>query len=103
MGNMKHKKAMGLSINTIIIAALGLIVLVIIAFIFRTQVGEYVRGYGETADKAIKSADENNCERLFADVTRKCSANSLESETDWTEIPGKKCPTNQKCYEYAKK
>ena len=81
---MNKKRAEGLSINMIIIAALGLIVLIIVAVIFRTQIFHYSKGYTDTANKAIESAEGQRCTSLFSMGTRKCS--STPPGTEWKKI-----------------
>ena len=61
---MKHKKAQGLSLNTIIIAVLVLIVLVILVLIFSGKMGSFRRGINACDGKCVSSAsscgeDEN--------------------------------------------
>lgn len=58
-----NKKSQGLSLNMIIIAALGLIVLVIIAFIFRGESGKFVKSTNCPARNGVCLADnlEKGC------------------------------------------
>jgi len=97
-----NKKRAGLSINMIIVAALGLIVLVIVAFIFRTQVIDYASKYTQTADSAVKSAEGKTCATLFS--TRKCSANK-PTPGEWTPVSGEwtDCGKDKKCWEEVEK
>ena len=98
----KNKKAQGLSLNMIIIAVLGLIVLVIIAVIFRSHILAYSKGYKDTADKAISSADGEKCISILSSLNRKCSEDSPGQ--DWGEVPLEKekwadCKEKEKCWE----
>ena len=54
---MKSKKAQGLSLNTIIIAAIALIVLVVLVMVFTGRMGGFTRGLGKatTCDQACKA------------------------------------------------
>jgi len=55
---MLSKKAQGISINTIIIAAIALIVLVVLVMIFTGRLGLFSKGVEETTtcDQACKAA-----------------------------------------------
>ena len=46
---MLSRKAQGISINTIIIAAIALIVLVVLVMVFTGRIGVFSKGVGETA------------------------------------------------------
>lgn len=103
--SMNKKRAQGLSLNMIIVAAIGLIVLIIIAVIFREHIVSYSKGYKETADKAIESAEGERCVSLFSTTTRKCSENAPDE--GWKEITLEKdkwtdCKENEKCWEKIK-
>ena len=88
---MNKKRAEGLSINMIIIAALGLIVLVIVAVILKTQLSHYSVGYKDTADKAIKSAEGYRCVPLFLGTTRRCTEiQPTATNGEWKPIPPEK-------------
>ena len=65
-------KAQGLSLNMIIVAALVLIVLVIVAVIFRTQILHYAKGYRNIGDQAIAGANGTMCSSFFS-TDRYCS------------------------------
>lgn len=54
---MPSKKAQGISINTIIIAAIALIVLVVLVMIFTGRMGMFTKGVAGTGD-ASKSCSE---------------------------------------------
>lgn len=97
---MKKKSAQGLSIEYVIIAAIGFIVLVIIAIIFRTHSTRYSKGYSDTADSAIESAKGNRCQALFMEETRRCHANGPPTEGTWQVVEGKwtDCKENEQCY-----
>lgn len=95
---MAKKRAVGLSIETIIIAALGFVVLVIVAVIVRTQLGHYSKGYKDTADNAIKSAEGKCISSPFSATTKKCSKDDLSS-AGWKQVEGKCDKVDEKCYE----
>jgi len=78
---MSSKKAQGISINTIIIAAIALIVLVVLVMVFTGNIGKWVGG----VDSCINKGGE-------------CKA-SCVTETE-QEITGTDCSketTNNKC------
>ena len=55
---MKNKKSQGMPINTIIIAALALIVLVILIAIFTGQIGKTAQNLGSCITKGGKCAND---------------------------------------------
>ncbi len=60
------KRAVSLSMNTIVIAALALLILVILILVFRTQITKTAKSYMDIGDKAAQEADtSNNCQSLF--------------------------------------
>jgi len=89
----KIKKAQGMSINTVIIAAIALIVLVVLVAIFTGRIGMFSKGIGETSA---------NCQELciargYPNGGSWVSGISLpESNTE--KLPGIKGPTNEECY-----
>jgi len=97
---MNKKRAEGLPLNMIIIAAIGLIVLVVVVIIFKTSVGSSAKGYKETADKAIQSAEGERCQTFFS--TRRCSTNSPEPIIEWRKVNPTKdkwSDCNENCWE----
>lgn len=81
------RKAQGLSINTIVIAALALVVLVLLILVVRTQLQKGTQKYIDisgTAEKEAKAKDI--CETMFALHTRKCIAGSCPK--DFIQLPG---------------
>jgi len=99
---MKKKRAAGLSMDIIIIAAIGFMVLIIVAAIFKGQSSRYSKGYSDVAEEAIKTAEGNTCAALFAGETRKCFADGPPKEGNWdsTPVPGEweDCKPDKKCY-----
>jgi len=69
---MVRKKGQGLSFTMIIIASLGVLVLIIVGFIFKESILTYTKGYKTTADSALNQADGTACKSLF-DTNRKCA------------------------------
>jgi hypothetical protein len=95
------KKKAQLSLQMIIVAALGLIVLVILAIIFKEHISSYAAGYKSTADNAIESAEGERCVSILTTNPRKCSDTPPSEE--WTEVTLTKdkwsdCE-DEKCYE----
>lgn len=100
-----NKKAQGLSLNMIIVAAIGFIVLIIVAIIFRTQIIDFANKYRDTADKTIESAEGERCVTFF--TTRICSADSPQPSEEWKKISPEKekwtdCKENEECWEKIK-
>ena len=101
----ENKRGQGLSLNVIIVAAIGLFVLIILAIIFRQHIGSYVKGYKETADEAIGAAKGERCKSFLSDTTRKCSDVNPEvgkwrkviSGGGWEDCDENK---NEECWEY---
>jgi ABC-type cobalt transport system substrate-binding protein len=58
--NLNSKKAQGLSLQTIIIAALVIIVLVVMIAIFTGKIGDYRRSL-DTCSSSITSSTEGSC------------------------------------------
>ena len=60
------KRAVSLSMNTIVIAALALLILVILILVFRTQITKTAKSYMDIGDKAAQEADTStSCQSLF--------------------------------------
>jgi hypothetical protein len=81
------RKAQGLSINTIVIAALALVVLILLILVVRTQLQKGTQKYIDisgTAEKEAKSKDI--CETMFALHTRKCVSGACPK--DFVALPG---------------
>lgn len=80
-----NKKGQSISINTIIIAALALAVLVVLFAIFTGRIGGFSKGVGETA------SCENSCRALGMSKSE-VHKNNLQIEckdrTDRTYVPG---------------
>lgn len=93
------KKAFEMSINAIVIAALALLVLIILALVFSSQVREGVKKYlgiSSSAEEDIKSKDK--CETFFSG--RQCFAS--KPEQGYILLPGtwKDCQEKGfQCYE----
>lgn len=81
---MKSKKGQGLSLSTIVIAAIVLLVLIVIIAIFRTQITGIAKGFTGISEDAQTKAEESkgglsdifgtSCE----DGEQKCSLNVLK-------------------------
>ncbi len=71
------KKAQGLPVNTIILAVLGLVVLIILILLVKTQLQKGSGKYSNiTSSAEIEAKSENVCESMFAYPPRKCAAQS---------------------------
>lgn len=76
------KKSQGISINTIIIAAIALAVLVVLFAIFTGRLGSFSKGIGETASCA------NSCKALGKSYYT-LTEDSCKTFEEGTYIPGK--------------
>ena len=72
---MNHSRAQGISMNTIIIAAIALVVLVVVVLIFVNKLGDF-----RTSAEACKTK-QGDCKPV-------CAA-------DEAELPGGECPTDK--------
>lgn len=76
-----NKKAVELSMNTIIIATICLIVLVVLIAVFRTQVGNVVKSFTGISEEGGKRADETiwDLDQLFGckEGNTKCRGNTI--------------------------
>ena len=73
------KKAQGLSVNIIIIAAIALIVLVVLVAIFTGRLGIFTKGLQETGDP-----------------TKGCNANEQGFNFGVAEVVGDSCPEGKR-------
>ena len=89
-----------LSLETIVVAALCLLVLVVLAFIFRTQIGDLVKRYTGISNDLEDQAKGNKCVTLTTMAERKCDSGcggewsrvSLPSGVkEWSDCKGKDC------------
>lgn len=94
------KRGQGLSINTIVLAALALVVLVLLIFLVRNQLQKGSQKYTGIESEAEKQAKADYCESLFALHPRKCSAkncadvaNSQPLQGSWADCKGEKGTT----------
>ncbi len=79
------KKGQSISINTIIIAAIALAVLVVLFYIFTGRLGSFSKGIGETA------SCENSCKALGMkgdDADSKGTCEGFEAKSGNAYIPG---------------
>ncbi|MEA2036593.1 MAG: hypothetical protein U9O94_03740 [Nanoarchaeota archaeon] len=78
------KKAQGLSINIIIVAAIGIIVLISLAFIFRTEVGKFTKTTDCSAREGICLANIGNCpdDKPIKVFTNDCNAARFDEAVD---------------------
>lgn len=86
-----NKKAVELTMNTIIIAAICLIVLVVLVVVFRTQIGNVVKSFTGISEEGGKRAEETiwDLDQLFGckEGNTKCRGNKIwKCEDDkWVE------------------
>ena len=98
------KKAQGLSLDFVIIAAIGLLVLIIIGYIFVSHSTRYSKDYTDVSNKAVESAQGNQCKAFFTGANRKCSADK-PAEGEWEAADGEweDCLTGEQCYREIKR
>ncbi|MBW3001716.1 hypothetical protein KY338_00980 [Candidatus Woesearchaeota archaeon] len=87
-----NKKAVELSVQTMIIVALGLIVLVVLIFVIRGQISKGASQYFDIGKSAAEEAATDQCKSgLF--VERKCAQNcaSLDSGFYWKAVGIRGC------------
>lgn len=91
--NFMNKKAVELSVQTMIIVVLGLIVLVVLIFLLRGQISKGASQYFKIGESAAKEASTTECESgLF--VERKCAPNNcvgLDSGFNWKAVGIRGC------------
>ena len=78
--NMK-KKGLEMSFNTIVIAALALVILLVLIAIFTGFAGDYAKKYKTIGDQSIKQAESKTCSGFFA-PGRYCSTTSSCNDKD---------------------
>jgi hypothetical protein len=89
------KRGQGLSINTIVIAALSLVVLVILIFVVRTQLQKGTQKYtGITKEAETEARAKDICETLFALKSRVCMPSCDQQKftdlgTNWADCTKK--------------
>lgn len=98
------KRGEGMTMNTLVIAILSLIVLVIMIFVFKGQIGKTSSSYTTIAEESEKSAKKDSCGG-FLDFDRKCAddCSKIEPKGTWTSTSEGTCPDNsQFCCEKEK-
>ena len=77
--NLKNlnAKAQGLSLNTIVIAALVLIVLVVVIAIFSGAMGDAAEWFSSCSSKNGQCLSEDQCENRFVVPGRGCGDNEV--------------------------
>ncbi|MAE42763.1 hypothetical protein CMO93_03255 [Candidatus Woesearchaeota archaeon] len=86
-----RKKAQGLSINTIIVAAIALIVLVVLVAIFTGRLGSFSKGLGE-----VTNCDQI-CKARGYDEGGQPGDSNPDAET-YNELIGARDNDNKQCY-----
>ncbi len=86
--------------QTLVMAILALVVLVILIFIFRTQIGNTMEKYTKIADESEKAIEGEICGAWLSDT--KCISDkecSKELGDDWQLEPGLACtnPSQPTC------
>ena len=71
---MKNKKGQGLSLNTIIIAAIALLVLVVLVMIFTGRMSVFTGGVSGCVNQG-GNCDTDSCPTNSIEITAKCDNN----------------------------
>ena len=87
-------KAQGLSITTIIIAAIALVVLIVLVVILTSKTNLFSKGVSNVQNKF----DVNACEIEGTGTQRVCEQSPCEE--GGTRIEGKTCPSGEICCSY---
>ncbi|TKJ17376.1 hypothetical protein CEE44_02475 [Candidatus Woesearchaeota archaeon B3_Woes] len=86
----------GIAMQTLVMAILSLVVLVILIFVFRTQIGNTMEKYTNIADESEKAVKGDTCGALFSD-TRCISGSDCSVLGDsWTTESSLKCVNKDK-------
>lgn len=86
-----------LAIQTIVIAVISLIVLIVVVFIFKNVLGDTASDYGDIRDKAVKEAEGDTCAG-FISINEQCVVEGDQKE-GWILDSNKKCKDITKmCY-----
>jgi len=97
-----NKKAVQLSVQTMIIVALGLIVLVVLIFVFRGQISKGAQQYFDIGKSAAEEADPNKCESgLFVEreCADSCAGLTQNSKYYWKSVGIRGCEKGKICCE----
>ena len=99
MAKSTERKAQAMSMNTIVMAVLALIVLVVMAIVFRSQISKSVEGYSDITEGAISEAKGEKCSILSGERCGDCdemnSKEDSESNYIWIEVD-KECSDKEK-------
>tara|TARA_B100001964_G_C13949809_1_gene472786 strand:+ start:169 stop:417 length:249 start_codon:yes stop_codon:yes gene_type:complete len=75
---MKNKKGQGLSLNTIIIAAIALLVLVVLVMIFTGRMSVFTGGVSGCVNQGgnCETGSSSSCPTNSIEITAKCNNNN---------------------------
>ena len=90
--NMPQKRAQGLSINVIIVAVIGLIILVVVIAMFTGRLGTFGEGLGKATEGFEKTCGELGGAPTVIDKDSACTDDKVEIlSKDALPGSGKKC------------
>ena len=84
------KRAQGLSMRTIVLAAIALTVLIVVIVIFSGQVGKVSEGF-------TSARESTNLCRTDLPNNQECVKEDALCQTGWEKIPAKCEPSNYQC------
>jgi len=84
-----------LTINTIIVAALALVVLVVLFGIFTGQMGKWVEKVtqflGVSGEGSSNTCQKTDGSRICAGIGEECPSGKISKSGTWTDCIGRKC------------
>jgi hypothetical protein len=97
---MIKKKAQGLSLQVIIIAAISLVVLIILIIIFRQQISIGSKRYLDIGQSAEDEVKGEKCTSFI--TARQCSTDAPSEDFEWVDVGKKDCKEGS-CWERGEK
>ena len=85
--------------QTLVMAILSLVVLVILIFVFRDQIEKSMQGYTDIAEESEKAAQGDTCGALFSDTRCINAEKSCEGEGDGWSKSSLTCVGSKTCCE----
>ena len=98
---MIKKKAQGLSLQVIIIAAISIVVLIVLIIIFRQQISIGSKRYLDIGQSAEDEVKGETCTSFI--TARQCSVDAPSEDFEWVDVGKKKCPKEETCWERGNK
>ncbi len=91
----------GIAMQTLVMAILALVVLVILIFVFRDQIGKSMEKYTKIADESERAVEGDTCGALFSNTRCVSDDNCENLGDDWQLELGLACtnPSQPTCCE----